>query len=242
MKPANGAVVEERWKSFLCKDGFTMPALLLTPREPVPAPGLLFISEPFGVNAEMQRVAGEFAAAGYVVAMPDLTSRGSWFSCVRALMGDLRRGHGRGVDDLLAAREWLISRREVEADRLAVMGLCMGGGFALILGKTGLFRVSAPFYGQTPQDMTGTCPVVASFGERDRMTRRHARHLGDELKRLDVSHDLKAYPGAGHSFMTRPPSLALKLLGPHLPPHARFDSAAATDATLRVLRFLAQHL
>lgn len=242
MKPAHEFPVEARWKRFLCKDGFAMPVLLHAPREPVPAPGLLFVSEPFGINAEMQRVAGEFAAAGYVVAMPDLMCRGSWFSCLRALMSDLRRGHGRGVDDLLAAREWLISRDEVVADRVAVMGLCMGGGFALILGKTGLFRVSAPFYGQTPLDMTGTCPVVASYGERDRMIAPHARQLGDELKRLDVPHDLKTYPGAGHSFMTSPPNLALKLLGPYLPPHARFDPAAAADATQRVLRFLARHM
>lgn len=44
------------------------------------------------------------------------------------------------------------------------MGLCMGGGFALLRGKTGLFRVSAPFYGQVPLSMEGSCPVVASYG------------------------------------------------------------------------------
>lgn len=238
----NATEIDRRWERFPCRDGFSMRSLLLVPRGRLPTPGLLFIAEPFGINAEMRRVASDIAAAGYVVMAPDLLTRGSWFSCVRALMGDLRRGHGQGVDDLLAAREWLVGRSEVQAERVAVMGLCMGGGFALILGKTGLFRVSAPFYGQTPDDLTGICPVVASFGQRDRMIEPHAKRLGKEMKRLGVTHDIKTYPGAGHSFMTRPPNLALALLGPFLPAHAGHHPAAAADATQRVLSFLAEHL
>ena len=238
----NTAELNAKWENVPCRDGFAMPSLLLTPRGHPPCPGLLFIAEPFGINAEMKRVAGEIATAGYAVLIPDLFKRGSWFACVRALMADLKRGQGRSVDDLLDAREWLVSRPEVLPDRVAVMGLCMGGGFALILGKTGLFRVSAPFYGQTPDDLTGTCPVVASFGARDRMIRPHADRLTTELARLDVPHDIKTYPGAGHSFMTRPPNLALALLGPILPVRAGYEPKAASDATQRVLSFLSKHV
>jgi carboxymethylenebutenolidase len=229
-------------ESIVCDDGFRMPALLFARQDRAPRPGLLFISEPFGLNAEIQRVASEFAAAGYAVLAPDLFRRGSWFACVRALMSDLRKGGGRGVDDLLAARAWLGLHPAVEADRIAVMGLCMGGGFALILAKTGLFRVSAPFYGQTPRDMTGACPIVASFGGRDRIVRSHASHLASEVERIDVAHDIRIYEDAGHSFMTRPPNLGLALLGPILPAHAAYNPSASADATNRVLDFLSRHV
>ena len=227
-----------------CPDGALLPGLLIEPETDTtePRPGLLFISEPFGLNEEMQRVASTFAAAGYAVCMPDLMARGSWFACVRALMADLRRGSGRAVDDLLAARRWLAGQHGVDPSRQAVLGLCMGGGFALILAKSGLFQVSAPFYGQTPESLEGACPIVASFGERDRMMRPHARRLEAELERLAIAHDVRTYPGAGHSFMTRPPNLALALLGPVLPVRAGYEPEAAKDATQRVLAFLAQHL
>ena len=145
-------------------------------------------------------------------------------------MADLKRGQGRGVDDLIDAREWLVSRPEVQPDRVAVMGLCMGGGFALILSKTGLFRVSAPFYGHTPEDLTGACPIVASFGARDRMIRPHAGRLQQEVTRLGICTDVKTYEGAGHSFMTRPPNLPMALIGPLMPARAGYQPDAAKDA------------
>lgn len=233
---------DELWTSFPCRDGFPMRALLYRPRGAAPAPALLFIAEPWGLNPEMRRVAGEMAAAGYVVLMPDLVSRGNWFACVRALVGDLRRGEGRGVDDLLDARAFLEARPEVETGRVAVMGLCMGGGFALLLARTGLFRVSAPFYGQVPADLTGSCPVVASFGGRDRMLADDAQHLTDEARRLGLAHDVKTYPEAGHSFMTRPPNPLVGALIGMAPVHGGYDPQAAADATRRVLAFLAEHV
>jgi dienelactone hydrolase len=50
--------------SFPCADDFSMPALVMTPESPRPAPALLFIFEPFGLNPEMRRAAREFAQHG----------------------------------------------------------------------------------------------------------------------------------------------------------------------------------
>lgn len=225
-----------------CGDGFRMPSLQVTPKCADQRAGLLFIGEPFGLNAEMRRVASEMASAGYVVLAPDLVSRGPWLRCVRSLMHALQRERGQGVDDLLAARAYLAGLPQVDGERIAVMGLCMGGGFALILAKTGLFQVSAPFYGQTPPSMDGTCPVVASFGARDRMIAPHAKRLEAELVRVGVAHDIKHYPRAGHSFLTRPPNSALALIGPLMPARAGYEPEAAADAMRRVLSFIATHL
>ncbi|MDE2578091.1 MAG: dienelactone hydrolase family protein [Hyphomicrobiales bacterium] len=234
--------VERQETHFQCPDGFHMRALVLAPKTGADLPGLLFVAEPFGLNNEIQRVAREIASNGYVVMLPDLMSRGPWFSCVRALMGDLRRERGRGVDDLLAARVWLAGQRGVDPSRMAVIGLCMGGGFALILSKTGLFQVAAPFYGQTPHSLDGACPIVASYGARDRIVREHAEHLRQEVERLDIPHDIKTYEGAGHSFMTRAPNRLMAVIGPLTPARAGYEPNAASDATRRVVKFLRQHL
>jgi carboxymethylenebutenolidase len=230
------------WTTFTCRDGFEMRAWLTRSAQSCARPGVLFVYEPFGVNAEMKRVAAEIAAMGYVVMIPDLMQRGSFFACVRALMKDLQAEHGRGVDDLLDARASLAARQDVLADRVAVVGLCMGGGFAMILAKTGLFRVAAPFYGRAPERLDGACPIVASFGARDRLTIKDAARVEDELRRLGVPHDVVVYPDAGHSFLTRPPNAILAVLGPILPARAAYHPVAAADAMRRLGAFLATHL
>ena len=231
----------ESWTPFRCRDGFDMRAWWVRPAGSGSLPGILFVYEPFGVNPEMKRVASELASEGHIVMIPDLMQRGSFFGCIRRLMADLKAEKGRGIDDLLDARQALVSRPDVLADRVAVIGLCIGGGFALILAKTGLFRVSAPFYGQVPGTLDGACPIVASYGGRDRVTTKDANRLVHELKRLAIPADFKVYPAAGHSFMTEPANLLVAVLGP-LFAGAGFDPEAAADSKRRLLAFFRERL
>src|ERR1019366_3472992 len=175
---------------FPCSDGFSMPAYMSRPNTPGRVPGLLFIYEIFGMNGEMTRIVDELASEGYAVILPDIFSRGSWFSCVRKIMGELKTGKGQGVQDFIDARNWLAKQSYVDSERVAVMGLCMGGGFALLLGKTGLFRVSAPFYGQAPLSMEGSCPVIASYGAKDWLPA-GADRFQRQLQFHHIPHDLK---------------------------------------------------
>jgi carboxymethylenebutenolidase len=227
-------------ETFPCADGFSMSAYLTRPANPSPLPGLLFIYEIFGMNSEMKRLADELAAAGYAVLMPDLFKRGSWFSCVKKLIADLKAESGQAVNDLMQARNWLAERPFVDPQRLAVMGLCMGGGFALLLGKTGLFRVTAPFYGQVPQKLDGICPVVASYGAKDRQLVKDAARLEKELPTLGVPYDMKIYPQAGHGFMNRRTNAFVDLIGRAA--GVSYEPSAAADAKQRLLAFLKQHL
>jgi carboxymethylenebutenolidase len=225
-----------------CADGFKMPGYLVRPGSVQRLPALVCVFDIFGLGAEMKRVADDFAAEGYVVLMPDLFSRGSWFSCVRSLMQDMERGKGRGVDDLIASRHWLAGREYVDPEHLGVMGFCMGGAFALLLAKEGLFQVSAPFYGKSPERLDGACPIVASYGGRDKMMLPEFAKVESEIKRLQIPADTKLYPESGHGFMSKPPNPVLGLLLRLSPGHGAYDPAAAADAKKRVVTFLHQHL
>jgi carboxymethylenebutenolidase len=217
-----------------------MPAYLSRPGAPARVPGLLLIYEIFGMNSEMTRIADELASEGHAVMLPDIFSRGSWISCVRKVMNELKTGSGQGVQDLIDARNWLAKQGYVDTERVAVMGLCMGGGFALLLGKTGLFRVSAPFYGQAPVSMEGSCPVIASYGAKDWLAA-DAERLTKELEARGIPHDMKAYPEVGHGFMNLPANGFVKIMG-KLTGRMGYQPAAAADAKRRLVSFLREHL
>jgi carboxymethylenebutenolidase len=227
---------------YECRDAFRMPAHINRPQSGGAFPGIVFVYEAFGMNSEMTRVAAEIASAGYVVMIPDLFSRGSWFACIRRLVKELAAEGGRNVDDLLAAREWLRHQSFVDRERIGVLGLCIGGGFAMVLAKTGLFQVAAPFYGPVPKSLAGACPMVASFGAQDKIMAPGAAAVKAELERLQVPNDVKVYPGVGHGFMTRLPNRVMAAACRYSPLHVRFDKMAADDAMSRLLKFLAAHL
>jgi carboxymethylenebutenolidase len=227
---------------FPTLDGTPMPGVLTVPDGVEgPVPGVLMIYEIFGMSDEMRRVARDLAAEGYVVLMPDLFARGSVRAlCVAATMRAMVTGEGPAMDDLEAARRWLADRPEVDGARIGAIGFCMGGGFALLLARTGLYKVSAPFYG-TPPELPRSCPVVASFGGRDFAMRGAAEKLTADLEALDVPHDVKVYPEAGHSFFTRTPGLKGQVVR-RLPIHAEYHDSSATDAHRRVVAFFREHL
>jgi len=160
--------------------------------------------------------------------------------CVAATMRTMVTGSGAAMDDLEAARRWLADRPEVDGTRLGTIGFCMGGSFALLLARTGLYKVSAPFYGRPP-DLPRSCPVVASFGGRDLGMRGAPEKLTADLDAAGVPHDVKVYPDAGHSFFTRTPGLTGQLVR-RLPIHAEYHEASAQDAHRRVVAFFEEHL
>lgn len=96
-----------------------------------------------------------------------------------------------------------------------------------------------------PQDavetLAGACPIVASYGQRDRTLQGRAERLDAALTQLGVTHDVKEYPVAGHSFMNRINA------GPLFAPivtfiGANYEHAAAEDAYRRILEFFRTQL
>jgi carboxymethylenebutenolidase len=229
-------------------DGTQMNARLFLPEavtERVPA--VLVIFDVFGMTADLDRIAARFVDEGYAVIIPDLFDRPEprLFCVVRALRSSVR-GKGREYQDIELARDYLAARPEVDSERIAITGFCMGGGFAIILAARKMFKVSAPFYGDVPKDtaaLRGSCPLVASYGERDSAAMVKAgKRLQSCLEQLGVPHDVKFYREAGHSFMNRNTGFLAKTIAPHLPMHAEYHHESAEDAWHRVFSFFQTHL
>jgi carboxymethylenebutenolidase len=206
-----------------------------------PHPGVVVIHEVFGDQPEMRGVCDDLAGHGYFAVMPDLFStRGPRPICVARAMVDASRGNINA--DIDAARAWLTAQDGVDGQRIGVIGFCMGGGFALAYiagGRPGV-RAAAVNYGEVPKDaakLRGSCPIVGSYGAKDRMLgRTHADRLADHLNALGIEHDVKVYDDAGHSFMTQGHHPIGKLV--FLPMRIGYAPDAAADAWGRVFAFL----
>ncbi len=222
-----------------------VPGYLAVPEGDAPRPALVLVHEAFGLDANMRAHADRLAAAGYLTFAPDLFSRGRPAACLRATLLALRRGRGAAFDDIAAAREALLAD-ERGTGRVGVIGFCMGGGFALVLAGRPGWHSAVVNYGVlpgSPDALDGACPVVASYGGRDRSLRGSAAKLEGALADRGVPHDVKEYPDAGHSFLN-PDDLAPWWMAPvsRLVIHGGPEPHSARDAWRRIEAFLGEHL
>ena len=204
--------------------------------------GVVVVHELFGLTDDIRVQADRLAAAGYLALAPDLFTAGGVRRCLKATFAALSSGTGAAYGDLEASRALLAGRADCTG-RVGVLGFCMGGGFALMAATRG-FAAAAPNYGPLPKDpaeaLRGACPVVASYGARDRGLRGAAGRLDAALTQVGVEHDVVEYPDAGHSFLNRHnagPLSVLERVGGFSHHHP-----SAEDAWGRILRFFEVHL
>jgi carboxymethylenebutenolidase len=233
--------------AFPSSTGRPMRAALALPSSAEPRPAVIVIHEIFGLNDDVRRIAGRFADLGYVALAVDLYDRGGPRAlCMMRTIVDMARGaHDRVVADLEAARAWLAGRPEADATRTGVVGFCMGGGFALVYATRAPIRVAGAFYGDVPKTadgLRGTCPVLGGFGGRDRVFGAQGERLERLLTELDVPHDVRVYPNAGHSFMSHHPPGVMATIGAWGPMAAGFDPEAEADSWRRIEAFYRTHL
>jgi len=212
-------------------------AYVAKPASAGPHPAVIVIQEWWGLNEHIKDVARRFAKEGYFAVAPDLYSRQGHKvtddpNVAAQLMSGLKPDDG--IDDLLSTMNWLADEKSVRADRIGVVGFCMGGSYALLLPCTSKeIKAAAPFYGEIPPDETLrqlACPVFYAYGENDGwITRQDVDRLAADLKKFKKPGEVKIYKGCSHGFFN----------------DTRKDvhrAAEAQDAWQHTLKLFAEHL
>jgi carboxymethylenebutenolidase len=207
---------------------------LASPDGAGPYPGVVVLHEAFGLNDNIQDITRRFAEAGYVALAVDLFGDRNRAICMARYMGGMLLGsvNRYGIDDLKAALTYLAKDGSVDARRLGAIGFCMGGGFAIAWACTdSRLKAIAPFYAANPRPLDVAsrrlCPVVGSYPEKD-FTANAGRALDRALEQNQITHDIKVYPDAHHSFFND---------------QARsYDRAAAEDSWTRVMKFFGEQI
>jgi carboxymethylenebutenolidase len=149
--------------------GRTVRATLAAPAA-VPAGAVLLVHEWWGLNNQIQAMAAELAREGYVALAVDL------YGGEVAATPEQAQALMEAVDPLVASDtlvawiEWLYRDRRVNG-RVATLGWCFGGGWALHAAIMSPVQATVIYYGRVERPLEDLerlgGPVLGHFAERD---------------------------------------------------------------------------
>ncbi len=173
------------------------------------APGIIVLQEWWGLVEHIMRTCDRFASEGFVALAPDLfhgktvplSEPDEAAKQMMALqMGDAAKELSGAVDEV---------RRRTGRDAVGVIGFCMGGGLALVLGTRRPDAVKAvvaaygviPWPDAQPDYSRLDAAVQGHVAEQDDFfTPEAARQLESQLKELGKAVEFHHYSGVGHAF------------------------------------------
>jgi len=209
----------------------TVQGLLYTPVGRGPFPAVIVIHEWWGLNDWVKEQASKLADQGYAALAIDLY-RGQ-VAEKSDMAHELSRGvpQDRAQRDLHAAFEFLQSQPNVKKNRIASIGWCWGGEYALDVAlQEPTLAATVINYGSLVTDPASIqkihAAILGNFGGKDKgITPEDVGKFEAALKHAGKRADIKIYPNAGHAFEN--PSNK-----------GGYRAADAADAWQRTVKFL----
>ncbi len=185
-------------------------------------PGIVVIMEAYGITGHIQGVCQRLAKAGFVAAAPDIYHGEviSYTDMDKAIAKIPSIRDDQVLDEFGQTLTWLEQQKNVDRNRLGIIGFCMGGRFAFYANCRFPDRLKAAvgFYGggispEGGKDRFGRtppigeahkmqAPIFLGYGADDQSIppAEHAR-VAQSLSAAKKRYVLSVYPGAGHAFL-----------------------------------------
>ena len=177
------------------------------------APAIVLASAIMGIDKDMRQLCDEFSAQGYVAAAPDLF----W----RSLPGPLPREDPRAAERSQPRLEKIRAGEADMADtcvyiralprcngRVAVMGFCYGGPYAILGPKRLGYDAGISCHGTQMLDYADELegvrqPVCVVWGDKDHLAPPPVLEAYRDLAKRMKNLELHVFPGVEHGYMMK---------------------------------------
>ncbi len=173
-------------------------------------PGILVVHEWWGHNEYARKRARMLAELGYTALAVDMYGDGKFAGHpddAGKFAGELRKNLPLAKARFAAALELLTAHPSVDAEKVAAIGYCFGGGMVLEMARAGIdLQGVVSFHGSLgtsapARPETVKARVLVLNGADDPfVTAEQIDHFKQEMEAAGVDYNFINYPGAKHSF------------------------------------------
>lgn len=191
------------------------------PKGKTSAPAVMVFMEAFGLNNHIKEVCDRLAKAGYTALAPDFYHGATYaYTDMQNAIAKLKTlDDTKVMAEVGKGLEFLAKRKEVAANKIGVMGFCMGGRFTFLANAVHAdkFKGAVAFYGSgigNPNDQLGRkslldqvgvmkAPIMLIYGAEDKsiLPDEHGR-IVTALSSAKKRYTLTVFPTAGHGFFS----------------------------------------
>jgi dienelactone hydrolase len=173
-------------------------------------PGVIVMPEIWGLGEHAKERAQRLAALGYVALAGDPYGNGQQFASIqdaRPVAQAVRDSATKVRARIGAALAALVKQPIVDAKRVAAIGFCMGGSFALELARSGApIRGAVAFHsGLETKERAAPATVkarvlVCTGGDDAHVPWEQVKAFTEEMRDTGVDYQVNVYGGAKHGF------------------------------------------
>ena len=173
-------------------------------------PAVLVVHEWWGHNEYARDRARQLAQLGYVAMAVDMYGNGQQAmhpDDAKKFSGALAANVGLAKQRFLAARSLLQQHKMVEAEKIAAIGYCFGGGVVLQMAREGIdLRAVVSFHGslatnKPAEPATVKARVMVAHGGKDPFVpAADITNFLNEMNKAGVDYKFIIYSGASHAF------------------------------------------